>query len=85
MTHDDKQWMFCGNNRLKCMAMLSGAVLMILLLFWGFQQSALGALDSRLRTVESRQAAVMANQETMIDALRRIEAKLDARQAAKTP
>ena len=75
----------CNSNRLKCLAMLSGAVLGILILFWTCQQSALGALDTRLRTVESRQAAVMANQETMMDTLRRIEAKLDMRQAVKTP
>lgn len=75
----------CNNKRLTCLATMSSAVLVILLTFWGFQQSALGALDTRLRTVESRQAAVMANQETMMDTLRRIEAKLDVRQAAKTP
>ena len=75
----------CNNNRLTCLGIISGAVVTVLLLFWGFQQNALGALDTRLRTVESRQAAVMANQETMMDTLRRIEAKLDARVAVKTP
>jgi len=67
----------CRNSRLTCLAMMSGAVLTILLLFWGFQQQALGALDTRMRAVEVRQSAVLATLDSISKQLDRIEAQVD--------
>jgi hypothetical protein len=41
--------------------------------FWCNQQNILVGLDTRLRTVEQRQSAVVANQDQMIKQLDRIE------------
>ena len=56
----------CNNSRLACLSIMSGAVLVVLGVFWAAQTSTLSGMDARLRTVEMRQSAVMANLDTVI-------------------
>jgi len=63
----------CGTKHLALVLAILTLVAAMLTGFWCNQQNILVGLDTRLRTVEQRQSAVVANQDQMIKQLDRIE------------
>jgi hypothetical protein len=74
----------CLRRHVAWVVAIAAVVFGLLAAFWNAERTAMSAFDERLRPVEQRQAAVIANQAMMMESLRRIEAKLEARQT-RTP